>query len=585
MALRLLYDQCLAPCHLPKKTPRRYGAGEVVETALAHAVKEMEARCARSEPLAREPWRAAEVGSPLGGGTRKAACTVPASILRSWCHPVAITHHSEWCLLADTSHTPPHIRPTTASTMTTAFDTLRASLRRVLAEARFDLGRVTSEHRDGWTTTYAKRQGEVVGPERLREMLAGNTSGGLDAQQARSARVYMAHGLESDLTASLRRALGRHCDPGSDCVGHAFPMGGDRGRYSKAWPSGVYTHAGVTSMERFSATMAQWAAFLGVDAVIDLLAAWTQGEPLTYRTCVVVGLTLDQPLRPAKGIRITPLPLSTADLPSGLPTRNDVRRSAYLGHAVLSVKTLARPALFRPGSKHRTVRAELPRHLSIDLICQALSLECDQCVDSGLGWNDYGDLSALTSDDSWGTLQRVGEPVGQRSSTTGFSNGVTTIELHPSSVQNPSEDALRVLVKTLKGADARTRVAVARWKQSMRRHTNLTDGFIDLRIALESLFLPQTPDYQLKFRLATNGAWLVGLDGADRREAWKVLGDAYDAASKAVHHGKVKQNDNTKKLLARAQLVCRRGILRVLRDGPVSDWNGLILDALSETPA
>ena len=136
----------------------------------------------------------------------------------------------------------------------------------------------------------------------------------------------------------------------------------------------------------------------------------------------------------------------------------------------------------------------------------------------------------------------------------------------------------------LKSADARTRVAVTRWKKSMKRRASLTDGFIELRIALESLFLPQTPDQQLKFRLATNGAWLVGDNGADRRKVWHILRDAYDAASKAVHHGKVKQNGENKELLANAQMVCRKGILRVLRDRPVTDWDGLILDAPTQSP-
>ena len=469
--------------------------------------------------------------------------------------------------------------------MTSAFETLRVSLRRVLAEAKFDLGRVTSEHPGGRTTSYANRPGEVVGPERLRKILAGANSGDQEAQQARSARVCVQDRLESDLASNFRHALAHHHDPSSDCVGHAFPTGGDHGGYFKAWPSGVYTHAEVSSIDRFSATMTKWAAVLGVDAVTDLLAAWTRGEPLAYRTCAVIGLTLDQPIRPIEGVRITPLPLSTAELPSGLPTRNDIRRSTYLGHAVLSVKTLVRPALFRPVSKYHTVRGKLPRGLSFDLICQALSLECDACIDSGVGWNDYGNLSVLTSDrTTWGSLQRLDQPVGQCSLRTSPSKGLTTIELREGAVHNPSEDSIDDLLKALESADPRTRVAVTRWKESMKRRASLTDGFIDLRIAFESLFLPQPPDQQLKFRLAANGAWVVGRDGADRRKAWHILRDAYDAASKAVHHGKVKQNGDNQELLANAQMVCRRGILRVLRDGPVSDWDGLVLDAPTESP-
>ena len=466
--------------------------------------------------------------------------------------------------------------------MTSAFETLRMSLRRVLAEARFDLGRITSEYPGGRTTSYGHREGEVIGPERLREINTGARWSDQEAQRARSARVCIPNWLESDLAGSFRRALAHHHDPGSDRVGHAFPMGGDRGDTSTLWPSGVHTHSQVSSIDRFSTTMTKWAAFLGVNRVTDLLAAWIQGEPLVYRTCVVVGLTLHQPIRPTKGVRITPLPLSTAELPIRLPKRNDIRRSAYLGHAVLSVDTFAAPALFCPVSNcyRNTVRGKLPQDFDFDLISQALSLECDASVDTGIGWNDYGDLNVLTSDrTTWGSLQQLGRPAGWRSSNTIPSTGLTTIQLREDADQTPSEDAIKYLLKALRSADARVQVAVTRWKKSMKRRASLTDGFIDLRIALESLFLPQTPDQQLKFRLAANGAWLVGDNGVDRRKVWHILRDTYDVASKAVHHGRVKQNGDNKELLANAQMVCRKGILRVLREGPVTDWDGLILDA------
>ena len=100
------------------------------------------------------------------------------------------------------------------------------------------------------------------------------------------------------------------------------------------------------------------------------------------------------------------------------------------------------------------------------------------------------------------------------SSSTSPSKEPTTIQLRESAVQTPSEDAINDFLIALTSADARTRVAVTRWKKSMKGSASLTDGFIELRIALESLFLPQTPDHQLKFRLATNGAWLVGDNAA-----------------------------------------------------------------------
>lgn len=464
--------------------------------------------------------------------------------------------------------------------MTSEFKALRACLQRALDEASFDLGRRTEYPPRRSSTSYANREGEVVGPERLREICAGASWNDLEARQGRSADVRISDRLKSDLAECFRHALSDCLDPSSDCVGHAFPLGS--GGYSTARPSGVFTNVGVSLITQFSATMVKWAAVLGVDAVTDRLFAWTRGKPLVYRTCVVVGLSLRRPVCPTEGIRITPLPLSTAELPNWLPKSNDGRPSALLGHSVLSVETSNTPALFRPASNNDqdAVRGELTKNLDIDLICQALSLECNACIDTGVGWNDYGDLNVLMSGRiTWGSRPGLAPPIGWLSSSTSFSEGPTTIRLHESAIQSPSEDTINDLLDRLNSTDARTRVAVARWKSSMKRRPDPTEGFIDLRIALESLFLPQTPDQQLKFRLATNGAWLVGTDGADRREVWHVLRHAYDAASKAVHHGKVKPSDDNKQLLANAQMVCRRGILHVLRHGPVGDWNGLILDA------
>ncbi len=86
-------------------------------------------------------------------------------------------------------------------------------------------------------------------------------------------------------------------------------------------------------------------------------------------------------------------------------------------------------------------------------------------------------------------------------------------------------------------------------------------GSLDLRIALESLFLPEKPQQELKFRLAASGAWLVGEDPADRRRVWDSLRNAYDLASAAVHQGDVKMRGSAT-VLAEALAVCRRGLLR-----------------------
>ena len=71
--------------------------------------------------------------------------------------------------------------------------------------------------------------------------------------------------------------------------------------------------------------------------------------------------------------------------------------------------------------------------------------------------------------------------------------GVSTLEVPDDEIRNPSEKSIGQLLRELQGANARTRVAVSRWKMAMNQIRGMPDRFIDLRIALESLFLPQQP--------------------------------------------------------------------------------------------
>ena len=282
-------------------------------------------------------------------------------------------------------------------------------------------------------------------------------------------------------------------------------------------------------------------------------------------------------------VSIAPLPLSTEELPAGLPA-SGIRRADYLGHSVVRVDTKASPALFRPpvGGLGDVVTGELPPRFSFDDLWSALSLECNAHCDVGHGWSDYGDLSVIRRDGAAiNSPTRLDQPDGYRGAT--ISQRVTKIELDDSATRTVSDDAIRELLVAIRGADARTRMAITRWKRSTVRRSSLTDRFIDLRIALEALLLPDGPDRQLSFSLATRGAWWLGEDAAERKKISKTLRDAYSAASSAVHKGEAKKRGcdtaGLAALLADAQMRCRDGILRVLREGSVEDWTRIILNA------
>ena len=87
------------------------------------------------------------------------------------------------------------------------------------------------------------------------------------------------------------------------------------------------------------------------------------------------------------------------------------------------------------------------------------------------------------------------------------------------------------------GGFEKLRVPIQRWRRS-KAASNGVDLAIDLRIALESLFLDEGNNAELSFRLALRAAWYLGVEGDERAKIFDALREAYSIGSKAVHRGK-----------------------------------------------
>ena len=109
-----------------------------------------------------------------------------------------------------------------------------------------------------------------------------------------------------------------------------------------------------------------------------------------------------------------------------------------------------------------------------------------------------------------------------------------------------------------------------------KRSADIVDQFIELRIALESLYFPGGRD-GLRFQVSNHGAWHLGRDFSERRDFQKILRDTYDVASRAVHAGGADSLEKHRGLLPAAQDLCRRGILKRLGEDREPHWNELIL--------
>ena len=127
-----------------------------------------------------------------------------------------------------------------------------------------------------------------------------------------------------------------------------------------------------------------------------------------------------------------------------------------------------------------------------------------------------------------------------------------------------------------KERDRRFRTAIRRWIRSIRPDLEETDQFIDLRIALEALYLGSDTGGQT-FRLALTGAWHLGNDVSERKKIQEILKRFYRAASNVVHGEAINREKGDLKWLEEARNVCRLGILKIIEEKNQPDWNELLL--------
>ena len=445
---------------------------------------------------------------------------------------------------------------------------LNVTLTVILNEAEFDI-----EY--GRTGSHIKR-GLRAG--RFRETYFRAKEQAVD----RRARVNAPERLMAKLVATLRRGLQRFIDPKTDKIGHAFPTEthGD-GRFTTR-ANGLYDIEYASHLPDFASAVVQASAIIGVKETTRLLKGWEGGEPVRiHMSTVLSNLFLSASLSPRDDIQLVPLALTSSQLPR-VPVSSGVTARDYLGLTLLKLETSASPALFRPNANERgTVESRGAEGITLDLLCEALSLQANRYVSRAHLWHDHQDAAAfrLAIERHWSQGGDHLERIDYRSANYDEHTGVVTV-LPDDDVSFVELDQvqLRDTLKALRLAHKQLRIAVNRWRRSKRRNVNFEDAYIDIRIALECLYLKDFVNEhsgEMRFRLSLMGAWHLSANLDERRTTRKILRDAYDTGSKAVHLGEVQAEAHAN--LAAAQDLCRRGILKLLRDGPPPDWGDLVL--------
>lgn len=315
------------------------------------------------------------------------------------------------------------------------------------------------------------------------------------------------------------------------------------------------------------------AAFLGSENAIRTFVRWAEGEP--FRTTLVATLwmtTISRDTETCEGIRLVQLPHArghlyrTALSPPPHMVEKDVNLIFGLqDKVVLTVDHYVTPLFRLPSSNSDSVVASWgtqknPGRFPLKDFCVALSLARNHHITWHLRWATYGSATAF------------GYSAGSVTSKTGLSRRTGGVEVDQSHLQR----AFDIMQEGTTTHRTKLKTAVSRWLKSKEMPRGELDSFIDLRVALEALFM--TGGWELRYRLSNRGAWYLGRTGSDRMNIYKDLKKFYSDSSKIIHASTHQISEAERNRLSRAQDICREGILKRLGSDEEPDWDRVTLD-------
>ena len=414
--------------------------------------------------------------------------------------------------------------------------------------------------------------------------------GAPDAETLRSVWPQVPDQCLERVSVYLRRRLPDYIHAGRDRIGHSFSVLGERYGSSGAVDRHL-RHQGVSTVSGFARGLVIAAALLGPERVARLVDDWSREAPLRLRICVLVGggLYPEAPLELVHGLRVHSLSVSSDSFPRSIPEMRSLFVPSWLGQTVLEVDAEMHPALFHPGEADN----ELPRletraalgQVPLDTFLLALSLVCNRRLGLAWAWTDYGELEAFSRGRSHGLLGPGPVQVERLRGTLSYPSSGVVCRLTDYQAPVPNLSAgrlwraweIREELHRRVSSDPRFQIAVTRWSRSALPGVVTPDRVVDLRVALESLFLDSDAG-ELVFRLSTTGARYLGSDLEERRAIRNTLRGFYGLASRTIHGTAIsapRQADAD--LVDGASKLCRDGILKKLTDRLHPNWADFLL--------
>ena len=285
---------------------------------------------------------------------------------------------------------------------------------------------------------------------------------------------------------------------------------------------------------------------------------------------------VEQELQISQGIRLVPIPNSTGQLPSHLPLWPYWNPVDLLGRTLITIDRNISPVFLNPRLIEMNpmapftdvmASAEYP-DFSIERFCQALSLAADASIVCAAKWTHIEPTEIFNV---WGTYRG-----GSHTYFPGLAYRIGSVNV----TQEDISEALAIYQRMQVLAPSvatKLQVPIDRWIKSKAEQSSV-DAFIDLGIALESLYLQDIGNQsELSFRLRLRAAWYLAKDHAGRETIMRDLRDVYDLRSKAVHTGDIGSYRDALALLTTGRQICRQSIVKVIFNCGFPNWHQLVL--------
>lgn len=396
------------------------------------------------------------------------------------------------------------------------------------------------------SATYSVAEFGELDFERYRDWIRDDASPG-HPTLIESASAELDSGADAALQGTLVSILDEFIDDGK--VGVGFINDGN-------WSI-------VASISKFAAMCTVAAARSCPDDVAERIIAWANGGPVRFRNCAIIGgVSIAEALPIGDGKQIQPLPSPTTLNPQSTPLRVTRMFGDYHlnGATKLTIARTFEGPFFKPG-RETTVPGD---SAYVQHLADAIALTLNHQVRPLCSWIECGEAEGFPMLD----VPRILHPP-------------TWPNVRKSLDRDRIPEVLSTLDKLqlLPSNASQLKVAVFRWIESRSRES-LADKFIELRIALEALYLQGERQGEFRFRVANHGAWDLGGNFDERVEYQRTLKNAYDNASVAMHTGKIGDPQVNLGILNKTQDLIRRGILKRLDDdGRIPNWPQVILGA------